>query len=94
MTPQPSDSAATPRSVRTPVEAQEAARPRRRKAPKGSKCPGCGLNVGGFFVGTSSDGKRMWSEPVRWSTANDGRQSPLGGLDHVEGGRRCRPLGT
>lgn len=58
-------------------------------APKGAVCPTCGLDVGGFAIGQTRDGKTTWDQPFRRDLGPTGTMFSSGGLTHVEGGERC-----
>lgn len=62
------------------------------KAPKGATCPTCGLDIGGCDIGITRDGKTTWDRPVRYDQGPTGTWSYSGGLTHVEGGERCKPV--
>lgn len=60
-------------------------------APKGATCPTCGLDVGGFAIGVTSDGKTTWDQPYRRDLGPTGTAFTTGGLTHVQDGERCVP---
>jgi hypothetical protein len=60
-------------------------------APKGATCPTCGLDVGGYAIGRTVDGRTTWDRPTYPTVAQSGRLVFFGGLTHVEGGERCEP---
>lgn len=61
----------------------------REVAPDGATCPGCGMEVGGWRVGRTAEGRTTWDRPTRWLAGPSGREDAQGGLTHVEGGVRC-----
>jgi hypothetical protein len=60
-------------------------------APKGATCPTCGLDVGGYAIGQTRDGRTTWDRPFGRYAGPTGTLFPSGGLTHVEGGERCTP---
>lgn len=58
-------------------------------AEKGATCPGCGLEVGGWYIGVTAGGKRTWDRPYRRELGPTGTMISMGGLTHVQGGERC-----
>lgn len=58
-------------------------------APKGTLCPTCGMDVGGYALGVSGDGATTWDRPTSVYRDNGGRVMYSGGLTHIEGGARC-----
>jgi hypothetical protein len=58
-------------------------------APRGATCPTCGLEVGGYSVGVTRDGRATWDRPTRHDAGPTGVRAYSGGLTHVEGGERC-----
>lgn len=58
-------------------------------APKGAACPTCGLDVGGYAIGVTRDGKTTWDRPLRYDAGPTGTMFYSGGLTHIEGGERC-----
>lgn len=61
------------------------------RAPKGATCPTCGLDVAGYAIGETRDGRTTWDRPARHDIGPTGTMFWSGGLTHVEGGERCRP---
>lgn len=60
-----------------------------KKAPKGSACPTCRMDVGGYLLGRSAGGTTTWDRPTTVYRDNSGRVMYSGGLTHVQGGPRC-----
>lgn len=60
------------------------------RAPAGAKCSGCGLDVGGWAIGITADGRTTWDRPANLHQDASGNRKWFGGLTHVEGGERCR----
>lgn len=58
-------------------------------APKGATCPTCGIDVGGYAIGATRDGRMTWDRPLRHDAGPTGTMFYSGGLTHVEGGERC-----
>lgn len=54
-------------------------------------CPTCGLEIGGYTVGRTKDGRTTWDRPMKVAAGPSGTQFMTGGLTHIEGGERCRP---
>lgn len=65
--------------------------PTAEKAPPGAKCPTCGLDVAGFAIGRTKDGRTTWDRPFAYHIGPTGTRFASGGLSHVEGGERCQP---
>lgn len=60
-------------------------------APPGTTCPTCGLDVSGYAVGETREGKTMWERPSYRAAGPSGVPVTHGGLTHVQDGERCRP---
>lgn len=60
-------------------------------APDGAVCPTCGLDVGGYTVGHTRDGRTTWDRPMKVAAGPTGTQFMTGGLTHVQDGERCKP---
>ena len=83
MTPHPSPSSDIAARIRARLPGPEV-------APPGTTCPTCGLDVSGYLVGETDDGRPLWERP-HYVAAGTGAAAYHGGLTHVQDGERCRP---
>lgn len=60
-----------------------------KTAPKNATCPTCGLDVGGYLLGVTADGRTTWDRPTRYDAGPSGVKVWSGGLTHVQEGERC-----
>lgn len=60
-----------------------------KMATPDAHCPTCGLEVGGYALGVTSDGRTTWDRPTKLEIGPSGTEVRVGGLTHVEGGERC-----
>jgi hypothetical protein len=58
-------------------------------AARDATCPTCGLDVGGYAIGITHDGRTTWDRPTRHDAGPSGVRVWTGGLTHLEGGERC-----